>query len=184
MDALKNNNMNDLSRFTPMMHKAEYELVQRYLNKDDIFLEWGSGNSTLYFSQFVKQIISIEHNRQWLDNVREKIDANKVTNVLQVHVPAVDGESKDVQFKDYIDYPKNNGLKFTKVLIDGRARKFCAKAIYDMIDENIIVFIHDYNRPDYRKVEKYYDVIERTHIKPGIVALRKKPSVVLDKNSY
>ena len=75
-------------------------------------------------------------------------------------------------------------MKFNKVLIDGRARKYCAKSIYDYIDENVIVFIHDFNRPDYQKTLKYYDIIEQLTEGQGIAALKKKKEIKNDENYY
>jgi hypothetical protein len=75
------------------------------------------------------------------------------------------------------------GIKFNKVLIDGRARKYCAKSLWNHIDQNVIVFIHDFNRPDYQRTLKYYDILDVNWNGQGIVALRKKETVE-DDNSY
>jgi len=179
--------MNRLSFFTPLMHKYEYEFIAKYLNKDDIFLEWGSGNSTLYFSELVKQVISIEHDKDWINNIQIAIDNYNIDNIILNHIAAHSPNPipcRYEQFKDYVEFPKNNNLKFTKVLIDGRARKYCAKAIYDIIDENVIVMIHDFNREDYKKVLKYYDIIEQLIDGQGIVAMKKKNKIIEDNNYY
>ena len=39
--------------------------IEKYLKPNHTVLEWGSGESTLYFPQFVKKWISVEHNREW-----------------------------------------------------------------------------------------------------------------------
>ena len=52
---------NKFDSFTPLRFKEEYKFIEKYLNKDDILLEWGSGNGTIYFSGLVKKLISIEH---------------------------------------------------------------------------------------------------------------------------
>jgi hypothetical protein len=62
-------------------------------------------------------------------------------------------------------------------LIDGRARKYCAKYLWDIIDENVVVFIHDFNRSDYQMALKYYDMIEVLTEGQGIAALKKKKEV-------
>lgn len=179
--------MNRLSFFTPLMHKYEYELIEKYINKDDILFEWGTGNSTLYFSGLVKQIISVEHDKDWINNIQVGINAYDIDNITLNHVAAHSADPipcRYEQFKDYVNFPVENKLKFTKVLIDGRARKYCAKAIYDMIDENVIVFIHDFNRLDYQMTSKYYDIIEQLTDGQGIAALKKKSKVIEDNNYY
>ena len=179
--------MNKFEFFTPLMHKYEYEFISKYLSKDDIFLEWGSGNSTIYFSDLVKEIISIEHDKDWIQTIQNAITAFDIKNIKSHYIPSHSPEPipcRYEQFKDYIEYPKKNNIKFNKVLIDGRARKYCAKSIYEMIDENVIVMIHDFNSPDYQKVTKYYDIIEQLTEGQGIVALKKKNIVIQDKEYY
>jgi hypothetical protein len=179
--------MNKYGFFTPLMHKHEYEFIEKYLNKNDILLEWGSGNSTLYFSDLVTKIISIEHDNDWINNIQIGINTYNIPNIELNYIPSHTPDPipcRYEQFKDYVEFPKNNNVKFTKVFIDGRARKYCAKSIYDMIDENVIVMIHDYNRPDYQLVEKYYDVIEQLTDGQGIVSLKKKINVIKDNNYY
>lgn len=179
--------MNKLGFFTPLMHKYEYEFIEKYLNADDILLEWGSGNSTLYFSGIVNTVISIEHDKDWIKNVENCIDSYDIKNITQYLIPAhtnlVDPCRFEL-FKDYIEFPRVNNLKFTKVLIDGRARKYCAKDIYNMIDDDVIVIIHDFNRPDYQMVVKYYDIIEQLTDGQGIAALKKKKEKIEDNNYY
>lgn len=179
--------MNKFGFFTPLMHKYEYDFVEKYLNENDVYLEWGSGNSTLYFSGLVKNVISIEHDIEWIKNIQKCIDAYGIKNISLNYIPAHTPNPipcRYEQFKDYIEFPMKNNLKFNKVLIDGRARKYCAKFIYSIIDDDTIVIIHDYNRPDYQLVEKYYDVIERLDEGQGIVALKKKKEIIEDNNYY
>lgn len=179
--------MNKFSFFTPLMHKYEYKLIEKYLNKEDVLLEWGTGNSTLYFSNLVKQIISVEHDKDWIDNIQKAIDNYDISNIQLNHVPAHSPDPipcRYEQFKSYVNFPSENKLNFTKVLIDGRARKYCAKSIYDMIDENVIVFIHDFNREDYQKTLKYYDIIEQLTEGQGIAVLKKKNKIIEDNNYY
>ena len=178
---------NKFEFFTPLMFKHEYKFIEKFLTPDDILLEWGAGNSTLYNSGLVKEVISIEHDLDWIKNIQIAIEYYDIKNITIHHVAANSPQPipcRYEQFKDYIEFVKNQNLKFTKVLIDGRARKYCAKSIYDMIDEDVIVFIHDFNRPDYQMVLKYYDVIEQLTEGQGIVALKKKKEVIEDGNYY
>lgn len=180
--------MNKFEFFTPLMHVYEYKFIEKFLNEDDIFLEWGSGNSTIYYSGIVKKLITIEHDVDYHKQTEIAIKMYDIKNIDNILIRTNDNfpatrENRYKAFEDYINYPKNNNLKFTKCLVDGRARKFCAQSIVDMIDENVIVFVHDFN---YNNVEgyedeeyfddilKYYDIIERVTEGQGIVALKKK----------
>jgi len=178
---------NKYDSFIPLMHEHEYEFIEKYLNSDDTLLEFGAGQSTIYFSGIVKKVISIEHDIDWINKINDTIKAYDIKNINLHYVKYNLPEPipcRYEQFKDYIEFAKKKKFKFTKVLIDGRARKYCAKSIWNVIDENIIVFIHDFNRPDYQKTLKYYDIIEQSEKGQGIVALRKKIDVIKDDNYY
>ncbi len=55
----------------PWMNQKEVELIEKYLNKDTIMLEWGSGGSTLYFSKKVKTLYSIEHDKTYYNKIKK-----------------------------------------------------------------------------------------------------------------
>lgn len=179
--------MNKFNSFRPLMHEHEYKFIEKYLTKDDVLLEYGSGNSTLYFSGIVNKVISIEHDIDWIHSLNKVISAYDIKNIELYHVAAHTPDPKPcryAQFKDYIHYAEKQKFKFTRALIDGRARKYCAKYIYDIIDTNVLVFIHDFNRSDYQMSLKYYDIVDITTKGQGIVALKKKSEVVQEDFYY
>ena len=45
------------------------------------------------------------------------------------------------------------------ILIDGRFRVACALDIFNKIKEDTIILIHEFFRPQYLIIEKYYDYI-------------------------
>ncbi len=45
------------------MSPLEQQMIEFYLQPGKVMLEWGSGFSTLWFSQFVGQYYSIEHDK-------------------------------------------------------------------------------------------------------------------------
>lgn len=168
------------------MFENEYKFIEKYLTEDDILLEWGSGNSTLYFSGIVNKLISIEHDVDWYNVIQTSLDVFKPTNVELILVPpTIMDQTIDryEQLKDYVDYPMVNNLTFSKVLIDGRARKYCAMKLYEYIDDDTVVFIHDFNHSDvegyddleyFSDILTYYDIIELDKKNRGIVSLKKK----------
>ena len=178
---------NKLSSFKPLMHEYEYKFIEKYLTDNDILLEWGSGNSTLYFSEIVKEIITIEHDIDWSKKIEKMIELFNINNITQYTIPAHTPNPipcRYEQFKDYVEFPKKEKLIFNKVLIDGRARKYCAKSIWNIISDDCIIFIHDFNRSDYQMILKYYDIIEQITNGQGIVALKKKKNIITDNNYF
>jgi len=78
---------------------------------------------------------------------------------------------------DYIDAVDEIGIeKYDFVFIDGRARADCAFKVLNYIDNNSVVFIHDFwPRKQYHGVLNYYDVIDKVDdTTQTLVALRKK----------
>ena len=73
-----------------MMSNEQIDGIEKYLSKDDIMLEYGSGGSTLHFSQFVDKYYSIEHDKNWYRDVKLKIFTD---SIIYNHVnPNYDGE--------------------------------------------------------------------------------------------
>ena len=60
--------------------KKEEEFFLNKLNKNHRVLEWGSGESTFQISKLVKEIVSIEHQKNWFNKI--KLNTNLKTNLL------------------------------------------------------------------------------------------------------
>lgn len=156
------------------MSIAERNLISKYLSHDKHMLEWGAGGSTLFFSKYVGKYTSIEHDKEWYEQVKlqmdDNVDLHHVLNNQPRTIP-----TDPIQFEDYINYVDVLNHKYDIVLIDGRARPHCAKKILPYLKENAIVFIHDFwARPEYHWVFDYYDEVESVKKGQTIVALRKK----------
>ena len=147
------------------MHHDEKQLILDCLNNNMTMLEWGSGGSTLEFSSLVKKYYSIEHNKEWYDFISEKLKDYPLNDVeyryVKQNLERTPGQSTYLEFKDYIDEIDNFNNKFDVVLIDGRARRLCAKKVIPYLKENAVIFIHDYvlRRP-YWVVEDYFELVD------------------------
>ena len=164
------------------MPDSQVSVIKSYLKPEHIMLEYGAGGSTIYFSQFVKKYISIEHDKQWVSNLKNSKLLNNNTEIYycppntQIKLPVWTGSEKD--FYNYINYiDKIDNKKYDIVLIDGRARQFCAIKILNYIDENSIVFVHDFfERPRYHNILNYYNIIDQNISNKSIslVVFKKK----------
>lgn len=163
----------------PWMRKNEINLIKSYLGKDKVVLEWGSGGSTIEFSKHVKKYYSIEHDFDWYQKVFKNIGENVKLyyvppNFIEPNwVPARELEKYE-DSRSYIEFISNIGSfgkKFDIVLVDGRARAYCAIAALPYLLDDAIVFMHDFEEVCYWKVLKYYEVAA---LADKIVALKKK----------
>ncbi len=97
--------------YLPWLVKDSIKFLDSIITKDSIVLETGSGNSTIWFAERVKKIISFEHNKEWNDKIKKILNAKGLKNV-------------DLYFDP--DYPIEgipdlNNL-YDVILIDGRGR--------------------------------------------------------------
>ena len=172
----------------PWMSKQEIDLILSFLNKEDIMLEYGCGGSTMFFPNYVKEYHSIESDEYWGRSI-EKVAPKNVTMHCVPVVRPNDPEQKYATtwdklyttkmyyaYKEYIEAGSKIKKVFSKILIDGRARPQCARYIYDFIDNNCIIFIHDWHpcRTHYRSVLEKYKIINEINSGQCLVALSKK----------
>lgn len=163
----------------PLMQKSHVKLIQKYLKPDHVMLEWGSGGSTVYFPKFVREYFSIEHNREWFDAVSKELSKKGITNVhlylSEVEWYKTARVKNPTKFKDYINFVGTLNRKFDCVLIDGRARLWCAEKVLPYLSKSAVVFLHDFwARPRYRGIFKWYSEIESVRDGKSIIALKRK----------
>lgn len=102
-------------------------LAARVSSKMKVF-EYGSGNSTLWWSQKVTSLVSCEHDPVWFQKCQEKIP-NTVD--YRLHEQAKDYTNTILEFKDTLDV----------VIIDGRHRVDCAEnAVIALNHEGVVVW--------------------------------------------
>ena len=165
------------------MSDEEIKKIEQYLKPTNTFLEWGSGGSTLYFSKLVLEYISIEYDIKWYKRIKRQILVNQYKNIKYIYCPPDNNTAptghKNSNPKDFLSYvnivdniPKT---RYDTVLIDGRSRVACAKKILHYIDQNSVIFVHDFfNRVTYHEILTYYDIIDCIHDNQSLVVLKKK----------
>lgn len=144
------------------MVPKEVDYIINSLTKSDTMIEYGAGYSTNHFSPYVNKYYSIEHNNVWFD----KINNDKNSNV-EMHLSSVptlghcdyDAPTDKDLWRDYYTYADNLNIdSFDKVLIDGRARAYCALNIKKYLHSESLVFIHDW---PFRS--KYHSIVESVY---------------------
>ena len=60
----------------PWMNYSIISFLEQRLTKDLSLFEYGSGNSTLFFSNLVSSVVSVECNREWYEYVVESMPEN------------------------------------------------------------------------------------------------------------
>lgn len=131
----------------PMMADAEIAIIDALIEKykPEVCLEWGSGNSTLWFSKHksIKNWLSIEHNGHYVEHMTGRIPPN--VQVIWV---------ADNYW--YVDAVKLQGRRYDFILIDGEQREACLNIAHDIIKPGGIILLHDSGREEYQEFIRLY----------------------------
>ncbi len=157
----------------PEMWVSEMEYIENALvelakqKKPLRILEWGSGNGTIYFSNFLKgkdidfKWTAIEHFVPWHEKVIAMLDENGLSENVEclLNSPTCE-EDKNVQetldLNDYINAPLSIGMKFDFILVDGRRRAECMECASKVLSDGGITVLHDAEREWYHDGCKHY----------------------------
>ena len=156
-------------------------------------LEWGSGVSTLAFSNYASRWLSIEHDLAFGDfmiNELQKLDAlapKGWVDYLKVRPDKpwdsnspiiVEQDGTPSQFASYCNAPADRfpSRAFDVVILDGRARVACAAAVLRdrlLRGPSALVVIHDFERPDYHAIlhEGWFEPVLWDPAGPGLAAV-------------
>lgn len=158
------------------MTKGELEILHSYIDSSSNYLEFGSGESTIYASKSptIKTIDSVESSQKYIeDNLKPNADivmalsANKLRfHIIDIGETITWGYPKDKSKKhlwpNYSLSVFSENRNYDLVLVDGRFRIACALNCILSTPDNCTIIIHDFwNRPQYHVVLRYLEVKDR-----------------------
>lgn len=114
-------------------------IVPRIQEKFRVF-EWGAGNSTLFWSQYVKNVVSVEYDKEWFKRIERLLPDNAR---LEYCALDYDGE--------YCRKILEESEKFDIILIDGRDRVNCAFHALEKLKEDGVIIWDNTERKYYQK---------------------------------
>ena len=115
------------------------DFLNERLNKEMTIFEYGSGNSTLFYSSKVKSLTTIEYDRKWFDKISKVIPDN-VEIIFQE--ADIDGS--------YCRFIKNTNAKFDIIINDGWDRVNCIYNSFDSLTDNGVIILDDSERMEYK----------------------------------
>lgn len=132
----------------PWMTFEVTDFLQGHSNNQMRVFEYGSGSSTLFWAKRIKEVVAIEHDREWCVKVEKELEQRKFSNVTLMFIPPEKknndvateiadpyGYSSDDEnfgafsFESYVK--KINDFEdsyFDYVVVDGRSRPSCIAA--------------------------------------------------------
>lgn len=128
----------------PWVNPQAIYLLNELLKKEDVGVEFGSGSSTVWFSNRVKHLISIEDNKDWFDKISKQLHNEGVKNVTYIFKKS--DEKKPIK-SDYYQYLKpldDESIDF--IIIDGKHRDVLALEAISKIKKGGFIYIDDSQR--------------------------------------
>lgn len=165
------------------------DYIKKVINKKMSVFEYGMGGSTLFFSDRVAKIISIEHNPSWYYKMRKILKKNRFHNYecFLVKPTIISSASKSTNkycsssleyrnksFERYVKtIDKYDDASFDIVLIDGRSRSACITHAVKKIKEGGFLILDDSNIKSHTKTLKILSGWKRKSffgLTPGITS--------------
>lgn len=148
----------------PWIAKSVTDIIKRHLNRSMTVFEWGTGNSTLFWSQYVRKVVSVEYDYIWYEKLKKMIPDNVQLEVCRLEY---NGE--------YCRKILACDEKFDIILIDGRDRVRCAQNAVKRIAENGVIIWDNSDRKEYQEGYRFlkecgYKQLEMCSVSYGIVS--------------
>lgn len=118
--------------------EANIFLKQRINSSLNIF-EYGSGNSSIFFSKECNTVNSIEHDKRWYDAAKKDLQA---FSNISLHL--------EENIDKYILAIVKTGKHFDLIIVDGVERNQCAEQGFKCLSEGGILVLDDSERPEYK----------------------------------
>lgn len=123
----------------PWMNYAMVEFLERRLQPQYRVFEYGSGFSTLYFKDKVREIVSLEYDEEWFRHLQKRLKDCK--NVKLRYEPVG---------PDYVGAAPQSGQAYDLIIVDGRERSACVKAGLQALTPGGVLLLDDSDREEYQ----------------------------------
>ena len=161
-------------------HLTQNELIAflSFLTKDTIYFETGSGCSSLIAKYYTKKSYAVEGCKDFYEQgIKNGLKNNLIFHDLKPDNPLWSYPGKKSNINDWKKYFQSYDKSYNAdvILLDGRFKIATAMDIFDKINDDTIVFIHEYQeRPSYFVLENYYNYIYHWGT---LVAFNKKKDI-------
>jgi hypothetical protein len=163
----------------PWFDEASTEFYLSHIQTSRVYLEYGSGGSTVQAAQFVDVLVSVDSDEYFLRAVEKKLSRQSVRADCRLiysdigrtgewGVPMSQEISKETleKWRKYPGSPwaffREKGVEPDTILIDGRFRVACAlESLMNLSpsSQTLLLFDDYTNRAYYHEVEKFADLI-------------------------
>eukprot|EP01091_Cochliopodium_minus_P003792 TRINITY_DN13757_c0_g1_i1.p1 TRINITY_DN13757_c0_g1~~TRINITY_DN13757_c0_g1_i1.p1 ORF type:complete len:239 (-),score=43.54 TRINITY_DN13757_c0_g1_i1:72-788(-) len=129
-----------------------------------LYLEYGTGGSTLSYGILAKKAYSVEHNKDWCNKISSIIDKNSL-NIVYRCSPVEWVGFEPGSWKEFDKYVKSvdefDQQYYDVIFVDGRARAECSTySIPYMKKDTILVIDNFWDRPRYHHILPLFQVLK------------------------
>jgi predicted O-methyltransferase YrrM len=132
---------------TPWLVPASIKHLERLIQPDWHGWEWGCGGSTVWFARHLQHLTSIEHDAEWVAQVRQRLLTWQLTNVELRHIEKGTGYYE--QYADSILPVPDGSLQL--VSVDGRARPRCIQNAIGKLAPGGVLVVDNMERDYYQE---------------------------------
>uniref|UniRef100_A0A832LJD7 FkbM family methyltransferase n=1 Tax=Ignavibacterium album TaxID=591197 RepID=A0A832LJD7_9BACT len=155
------------------------DFLKERLNKNMTVFEYGSGSSTLFFAKRVKEIISVETDKQWYEKIKLKMPAN-------VKIILYEKDKSDINYAKVID---SFNKKYDIIIIDAIERNEVLMNAANYLNEGGVIILDDSEREEYKnsilQILKYhYKTINFWGFSPGYFYKKCTTIIYNNKNVF
>lgn len=150
----------------PWLTYSFIDFITPRLTQMQSIFEYGSGNSTLFYSKYVKKVVAVEHDQSWFN----KLSAVKPENVELIFSNLEPGGA-------YSRQAMQSGEKYDIMIIDGRDRVNCCRNSINALAPGGVLVLDDAERAKYSGVYSFmkeagYKELTFSGISPGLFYLK------------
>lgn len=150
----------------PWVTYSFIDFIKDRISPEFSIFEYGSGNSTLFYSKYAKEVDAVEHDRGWFDNIRQSSAKNAT-----LHFCALEYNG------DYCRKALSLEKKYHIIIVDGRDRVNCCKQATGALAEGGVVVLDDSERGAYQEGIRFlkaegFKELSFSGISPGLFYLK------------
>ncbi len=127
----------------PWMNYAAIDFIGSKLAVDMRVFEWGAGYSSLWFASKVRQVVSVEDNHSWSEELKTKLPKN----VELMYLPSQ---------SDYVFSITRQILNFDVIVIDGSHRNDCARICVEKLSADGFIIFDNSDSMEYDDSMAYF----------------------------
>jgi hypothetical protein len=128
----------------PWVTYSFIDFIKPRLNQELRVFEYGSGNSTLFYAKYVKNVVAVEHDKKWYENLVDRLPTN--AKVLY---------KKLEQGGEYCKASEQSRSEYDIIVVDGRDRVNCLLFATNAVTLNGVIVLDDSEREDYSEGVQY-----------------------------